>query len=211
MYAAFYFERLHEGRFWTQVEAVKNEQDAAGLREELGCPELMGVYITKQKALEVCHVREQYEGGLAGEKEVNGIPLKLNPCPFPEAETSNGRVKEILSLASPSGLYLIYENSTELENKTPSSTYTAQSIGNAAMLHASRLETWQPCLDSRLWASFWVHSDDHLVHVQLGPEENTMKVEINGVQVWGDDVLGAFNVLPSNFENSEQENPDEQP
>jgi hypothetical protein len=86
MYAAFYFERLNERRFWTQVEAVIDEKDAAGLREELGCPELMGVYPTEQKALDVCHMREQYEGGMAGEKEVDGIPLKLNPCPVPEAE-----------------------------------------------------------------------------------------------------------------------------
>lgn len=77
MYAAFYFERLNERRFWTQVEAVKDEQDAAGLREELGCPELMGVYPTEQKALDACHVREMYEGGMAGEKEIQGSTLKL--------------------------------------------------------------------------------------------------------------------------------------
>ena len=77
MYAAFYFERLNEGRFWTRVETVKDEQDAAGLREELGCPELMGVYPTKQKAFDVCHIREQYEGGVAGEKEAQGTTLRL--------------------------------------------------------------------------------------------------------------------------------------
>lgn len=209
MYAAFYFERLNEGRFWTRVETVKDEQAAAGLREELGCPELMGVYPTEQKAFDVCHMREQYEGGMAGEKEVNGILLMLNPCPIQIGEVSNNRVKEILSIASQSGIYRVYENSTELETKTPSSTYTAWSIGNAAMLHASKLETWQPSLDSRLWASFWVHSDDHLVHVQIGPQENTMKVEVNGIQVWGDNVLGAFNMPPSDFKNPEQGDSDE--
>lgn len=77
MYAAFYFERLHEGRFWTQVEAVKDERDAYDLREEFNCPELMGVYPTEQKALDVCHIREHYEGGFAGEKETHGTTLRL--------------------------------------------------------------------------------------------------------------------------------------
>jgi len=77
MYAAFYFESLHEGRFETQVHAVRDEQDAYDLREELGQPELMGVYPTEQKALDVCHVREQYEGGFAGEKTIRDKTLVL--------------------------------------------------------------------------------------------------------------------------------------
>ncbi len=82
MYASFYFENLHEGRFETQVHAVRDEQDAYDLRERLGQPELMGVYETEQKALDVCHVREQYEGGFAGEKTVQGVTMRL--------ESSNG-------------------------------------------------------------------------------------------------------------------------
>lgn len=39
--------------------------------------ELMGVYPTQQKAFDACHVREMYEGGMAGEKEIQGSTLKL--------------------------------------------------------------------------------------------------------------------------------------
>lgn len=60
-YAAFYFESLHEGRFSTQVEAVENEQDATGLREELGCPELLGIFRTKAEAEAACADRERVE------------------------------------------------------------------------------------------------------------------------------------------------------
>lgn len=77
MYASFYFENLHEGSFWTGVYPVQNEQDAYDLREQLGQPELMGVYETEQKAHDVCHVREQFEGGFAGEKITRGTTLVL--------------------------------------------------------------------------------------------------------------------------------------
>jgi hypothetical protein len=60
-YAAFYFERLHQDRFWTQVETVEDEQDAYLLRESLGCPDLLGLYDTEEQARRSCDEREMYE------------------------------------------------------------------------------------------------------------------------------------------------------
>lgn len=50
-YAAFYFERLHQDRFWTQVETVEDEQDAY----------LLGLYDTEEQARRSCDEREMYE------------------------------------------------------------------------------------------------------------------------------------------------------
>jgi len=61
MYAAFYFEQLSSGEFSTAVRAVESDADAFGLREELGCPELLGVFGTKGEAEAACVGRENYE------------------------------------------------------------------------------------------------------------------------------------------------------